>query len=67
MLRDKKLAVLGAGKLGETLIKGLVEAGVIDVSNVIVTAGHQPRLDRMRELFGVRARYQTRWQPNQPT
>ncbi len=53
MLRGKKLAVLGAGKLGETLIKGLVEAGVIDVSNVVITAGHQPRLDRMRELFGA--------------
>ncbi len=53
MLRDKKLAVIGAGKLGETLIKGLIEAGVIDVSNVIITAGHQVRLDRMRERFGV--------------
>ena len=53
MLMDKKLAVIGAGKLGETLIKGLLEAGVIDVSNVIVTAGHQRRLDQMRERFGV--------------
>ena len=53
MLRDKKLAVIGAGKLGETLIKGLIEAGVIEVSNVIITAGHQARLDRMRERFGV--------------
>jgi pyrroline-5-carboxylate reductase len=53
MLRDKKLAVLGAGKLGETLIKGLLEAGVVETSNIIVTAGHQPRLDRMRERFGV--------------
>jgi pyrroline-5-carboxylate reductase len=53
MLKDKKLAVIGAGKLGETLIKGLLEAGVIDVSNIIVTAGHQPRLDHLREKFGV--------------
>jgi pyrroline-5-carboxylate reductase len=53
MLKDKRLAVIGAGKLGEILIKGLVEAGVIDVSNVIITAGHQPRLDHMRERFGV--------------
>jgi pyrroline-5-carboxylate reductase len=34
MLKDKKIAVLGAGKLGETLIKGLLEAGVIDIANV---------------------------------
>jgi pyrroline-5-carboxylate reductase len=53
MLRNKKLAVLGAGKLGETLIRGLTEAGVIDVSNIVVTAGHQPRLDQLREKFGV--------------
>jgi pyrroline-5-carboxylate reductase len=53
MLKDKKLAVLGAGKLGETLIKGLLEARVTEVSNVMVTAGHQHRLDKMRERFGV--------------
>jgi pyrroline-5-carboxylate reductase len=53
MLRDKKLAVLGAGKLGETLIRGLLEAGVIDIANVSVTAAHQQRLDQVRERFGV--------------
>jgi len=53
MLKDKKLAVLGAGKLGETLIKGLLEARVIEVANIIVTAGHQQRLDKLRERFGV--------------
>lgn len=53
MLKDKKLVVLGCGKLGETLIKGLIEAGVIEVTNVTVTAGHQQRLDQMHERFGV--------------
>src|ERR1041384_8154537 len=53
MLKNKKLAVLGCGKLGETLIKGLLEAGVIEVANVMVTAGHQPRLEQLRERFGV--------------
>jgi len=53
MLKDKKIAVLGAGKLGETLIKGLLEAGVIDIANVRITAGHQHRLDQMRERFNV--------------
>lgn len=53
MLRDKRLAVLGAGKLGETLIRGLIEAGVIDITNITVTAGHQPRLDALREKFGI--------------
>lgn len=53
MLKDTKIAVLGAGKLGETLIKGLLEAGVIDIANVQITAGHQHRLDQMRERFGI--------------
>lgn len=54
MLKDKKLAVLGAGKLGETLIKGLLEAGVIDVNNVTVTAAHHPRLKQLKEKFNVK-------------
>ena len=53
MLKDKQLAVLGAGKLGEILLKGLLEAGVVQVENLIVTAGHQPRLDQLHERFGV--------------
>jgi len=53
MLKDKKLAVLGAGKLGETLIKGLIEAAVTSAANVTVTAAHQQRLDQMRERFAV--------------
>jgi pyrroline-5-carboxylate reductase len=53
MLKDRKIAVLGAGKLGETLIKGLLDARVIEVGNIIVTAGHQARLDKMAERFGV--------------
>src|SRR5215213_8406516 len=53
MLKDKKLAVLGAGKLGEALIKGLLDARVIEAANIVVTAGHQQRLDSMSERFGV--------------
>ena len=43
MLKQKKLAILGAGKIGESLIRGLLEAEAIDVANVIVTAAHQQR------------------------
>src|SRR5215468_5444909 len=53
MLKDKTLAVLGAGKLGETLIKGLLEAGVTRPSAITVTAGHQQRLDQMRDKYGL--------------
>src|SRR5215467_12668895 len=53
MLKDKTLAVLGAGKLGETLIKGLLEAGVTTPAAITVTAGHQQRLDQLREKYGL--------------
>src|SRR5437016_13277463 len=53
MLREKKLAILGAGKIGEALIRGLLDAAAIDVANVNVTAAHQQRLDLLMERFGV--------------
>jgi pyrroline-5-carboxylate reductase len=53
MLKGKKLAVLGAGKLGETLIKGLLEAEITKPEDVTVTAGHQQRVDEVVERFGV--------------
>ena len=53
MLREKKLAILGAGKIGEALIRGLLDANAIDVADVTVTAGHQQRLDLLNERFGV--------------
>ena len=53
MLKDRKLAVLGAGKMGVALLRGLLEAEAIEIENVTVTAGHQPRLDLLRETFGV--------------
>src|SRR5260370_27380977 len=54
MLREKKLAILGAGKIGEALIRGLLDAAAIDGADVTVTAGHQQRLDLLKERFGVK-------------
>jgi pyrroline-5-carboxylate reductase len=53
MLENKKLAVLGAGKLGEALIKGLLQAGVIAAKDIRVTTGHQQRLDYVSSRFGI--------------
>lgn len=53
-LQEKRIAVVGAGKLGETLLKGLLEAGVIDVAKVTVTAAHPPRLEHLQAKFGVK-------------
>jgi len=53
MLKQKKLAVLGAGKLGETLIRGLLDAGVVKAGDITVTAGHAQRIAKLREDLGV--------------
>jgi len=53
MLKDRKLAVLGAGKLGETLVRGLLDAGVVDRTRITVTTAHAPRLEQVRERLGV--------------
>ncbi len=38
-----RIAVLGAGKLGETLIRGLLQADMVRAADVTVTAGHVAR------------------------
>jgi pyrroline-5-carboxylate reductase len=54
MLNDHTLAVLGAGKLGETLIRGLLDAGVVQAGRVTVTAAHAERVEKLRADLGVR-------------
>jgi pyrroline-5-carboxylate reductase len=52
-LRERRIALLGAGKIGETLVRGLLEAGATTPDRVTVTAGHPERLDDLRARFGV--------------
>lgn len=53
MMNQKRLAVLGAGKLGETLIRGLLDAAVIRADHVTVTAAHEERVEKLRRSLGV--------------
>jgi pyrroline-5-carboxylate reductase len=52
-LGDRSVAVLGAGKLGETLIRGLLDAGAVRASRVTVTAAHAERVEKLRTELGV--------------
>ena len=52
-VRLEKLAVIGAGKMGETLISSLVGSGVVGSGNVVATAHHRQRLDHLKRQFGV--------------
>jgi pyrroline-5-carboxylate reductase len=53
--RVKKLAVIGAGKLGEGLLLGMLGSQLVPVSRVEATVAHQPRADALAEKYGVRA------------
>jgi pyrroline-5-carboxylate reductase len=48
-----RLAILGAGKMGETLIRGWLKAGTVEASQVLVTAGHERRAKHLAEELGV--------------
>lgn len=50
-----KLAVLGAGQLGETLIRGLIEAGLTDAKHVTVTTASKAHARDLSRRLGVRA------------
>ncbi len=52
-VRLGRLAVIGGGKMGETLISALIGSGVVDAENVIVTAKHRARLDHLERRFAI--------------
>ncbi len=53
MTKGKKLAVLGAGKMGETLISGMLDVGIIAREKIIATAKHSERLDTLKEKYKI--------------
>jgi len=50
-----RLAVLGAGQLGEMLVRGMLEAGLIEPAAVTVTTLHGVRSKQLAKQLGVRA------------
>lgn len=55
MLKNKKLAVIGVGKLGEALISGLLKKDAINASDVCGTVGHEDSLKRVKERLNIEA------------
>ncbi|MBI4871267.1 MAG: NAD(P)-binding domain-containing protein, partial [Candidatus Riflebacteria bacterium] len=53
-LKTKKLAFLGAGKIGEAMIRGLLAAGAVTTDNLLATARRQERADSLRGSLGLR-------------
>lgn len=53
-LEKHKLAVIGAGRIGESVIAGLIEAKAIQPERIIATARNPARLERLASKYGVR-------------
>ncbi len=53
--RVKKLALIGAGKLGEGLLSGMLSAQLVTAGKVVATVAHQPRADTLSEKHGIKA------------
>src|SRR4051812_42636362 len=53
MFDNKRIAVLGAGKLGEALISGMIDAGIVSKKQFIATAAHKERVDQVAAKLGI--------------
>jgi pyrroline-5-carboxylate reductase len=53
LLSEKRIAVIGAGKLGETLIRALLDARIAEPTRVVATTGHAETALRKAQLYGI--------------
>ena len=51
----RKIAILGAGRIGESLISGLLSSGWREPAEVAATARRDERVEELRERYGVEA------------
>ena len=52
---DRKIAILGGGKIGESLLAGLLSSGWRQPEEIVVTVRRQERIDELWERHGVEA------------
>jgi pyrroline-5-carboxylate reductase len=55
MVDPRKIAILGAGRIGESLISGLLSSGWREPAEVAATARRAERVAELRERYGVEA------------
>lgn len=53
-LHVKKLALVGAGKIGEALLSGILSSQLVPVTRVVATDADRTRADYIGEKYGVR-------------
>jgi pyrroline-5-carboxylate reductase len=52
---ERRIAILGAGKIGEALIRGLLSSGWRSAGDLTATARRQERADELAERYGIAA------------
>ncbi len=50
---EARVAVIGAGEMGRTLIGGWLDAGAVAAESIFATAGHEERIAAVGERFGI--------------
>jgi pyrroline-5-carboxylate reductase len=53
-LKDKAVGFLGAGNMGEAIIKGLLQTGLVPPSSIAATDARADRLQQMASQYGIR-------------
>jgi len=53
MLKGKKVAVIGVGKLGEALISGILKNGELKASDIKGSVAHEASTTRVKERLGI--------------
>ncbi len=55
MVDSRRIAILGAGRIGEALISGLLSSGWREPGEIAATTRRQERADELRERHGIEA------------
>ena len=53
MAANRRIAILGAGKIGESLLAGLLSSGWRTPEEIVVTGRRQERIAELAERYGV--------------
>jgi pyrroline-5-carboxylate reductase len=52
---ERKIAILGGGRIGEALLSGLLSSGWRDASEIVITNRSEERVAELRQRYGVEA------------
>ena len=54
-IEERRIAVLGAGKIGEAIVRGLLSSSSRNADEIAATARREERVAELRETYGIRA------------